>query len=250
MEKKSGDNVVTFLKIETHQKLIHWAKQSGVSPDAFLNILLNDEIERQRLLGISAEIAQEESQQTVPSQKIAKICQKHLSVLDYESESSAMRKAVENLYNDLLQYNLLSVNSREGQIVESERLKTSRVAYYWYAGILSKRISMWFGTHDVYLFHDLIYPMSEVVFVGMPTNVEVCYQVFTHLYKLFKKAKTAYKSDAGNWGSKSEMEEEANRHMYKFAQELDHTQALIENDNYNKHVYDYARAKFAWAMRD
>ncbi len=170
--------------------------------------------------------------------------------MDYESESCTIRKAIENLYNELLQQNLLSVNSRKGYIVESERLKTSRVSYYWYSSILSRRISMWFGTYDVYLFHDLLYPMSEIAFVGMPANVEVSYQVFTHLYKIFKKAKSAYKSDAGNWGSKSEMEDEVNRYMYKFAQELDYTQALIENDNYNKHVYDYAREKFAWAMRD
>lgn len=245
-----NSNVVALIKNDTYQKLIHWAKHSKLSPDVFLNTLLDDEIERQRLFGISAELAQEDSRQTAPSRKIAKICNQHLSVLDHESESSAMRRAIENLYNDLLQLNVLSVNSREGQIVESQRLKTSRVAYYWYASILAKRIAMWFGTLDVYLHHELLYPESEVVFVGMPANVEVSYQVFTHLYKLFKKAKTAYKRGAGSWGSKSEMEEEASRHMYKFAQELDYTQAFIENDDCNKHLYDYADNQFRWAMRD
>ena len=70
----------------------------------------------------------------------------------------------------------------------------------------------------------------------MPTNVEVCYQ-------LFKKAKTAYKKDPGNWGSRNEMEEEANRYMCEFAQKLDHIQAYIEND-------DYADEKFVYAIHD
>jgi len=46
------------------------------------------------------------------------------------------------------------------------------------------------------------------------------------------------------------MEEEANRYMYKFVQELDHTQAYIENDDFNKLLYNYTDKKFAYAMRD
>jgi hypothetical protein len=71
-----------------------------------------------------------------------------------------------------------------------------------------------------------------------------------HLSRLFKKTKATYKKDAGNWGSKRDMENEANQYMYKFAQELDHTQAYIENDDYNKLLYDYADNKFSYAMRD
>ena len=84
----------------------------------------------------------------------------------------------------------------------------------------------------------------------MPTNVEVCYQVFLHLYQLFKKTKTAYKKDAGNWGSRKEMEEIANRYMYEFAQELNHIQAYIENDDFDKLLYDYVSEKYAYTMRD
>ena len=68
----------------------------------------------------------------------------------------------------------------------------------------------------------------------MPANVEVCYQVFLHLYQLFEKVKVAYKKHAGSRSSKKEMEEEANSYMYKFVQELYHTQAYIENDEYNR----------------
>lgn len=244
------NNVVSLINSETQQKLINCASEAGVSPDALLNTLIDDEIERQRLLTISAEIAEESSEETAPTQKIAKICNQHLSTLDHESESFAIRTAIEKLYNDLLQQNLIFVNAREGSIIECKRLETSRVAYYWYAGILAKHTSLWFGTLYVYLFHDLLHPYSELVFVGMPANVEVSYQVFSHLYKLFKKTKIAYKKGAGNCGSKGEMEEEANQYMYNFAQELQHIQVYIENDDYNKPLYDYADGKYAYAMRD
>jgi len=242
-------NVVALLKPETQQKLINCASGTGVPPDVLLNMLVDDEVERQRLLSISDELVQKKAKKTAPSQQIAKLCNQHLSELNYESESFTIRLAIENLHTDLLRQNILSVNAREGSIVESKRFKTSRVAYYWYASILTKHTSMWFGTVAVYLWHELYCSNSETVFVGMPTNVEVCYQVVTHLYKLFKKAKTAYKKDAGNWGSKGEMEEEASRHMYHFAQELQNTQAYIDSDNYSKPLYDYACKKYGYAMR-
>ena len=241
---------ITLLKPDTQQKIFALANKAGISQDEVLNILTSDEIERNRLLKISDELDKEGSKETAPSQKITKICKKHLLVLDHESESYAIRKTIENLYTDLLRQKIISVNTKKGCIVESQRLKTSRTNYYWYAGVLAKRIAMWFGTLDIYLWHELLHPLSEVVFIGMPTNVEICYQVFLHLYQLFKKAKASYKKDAGNWGSKRDMEEEVNHYMSKFAQELDHTQAYIENNDCNKLLYNYADKKFAYAMRD
>lgn len=251
VSKINNKNIINLLKSDTQQKILTFANKMGISLDVLLNTLIDDEIERHRLLKISDELAKEGSIKTAPSQKITKICKTHLSVLDYESESFAIRKAIESLYVDLLCRKIISVNTREGCIVESQRLKTSRAAYYWYAGVLAKHTAMWFGTLDVYLWHELLHPLSEVLFVGMPANVEVCYQVFLHFYQLFKKAKDAYKKDAGNnWGSKEDKEEEANQYMYKFVQELDHTQAYIENDGDNELLYKYANKKFAYAMRD
>lgn len=242
--------MINLLKSDTQQKILAFAAKAGISPDALLNTLIDDEIERYRLLKISDNLDKEGSKETAPSQKITKICKKHLSLLNHDSESFTIRKAIESLHADLLSQKTISVNTRKGSIVESQRLKPSRVAYYWYAGVLAKRIAMWFGALDVYLWNELLHPFSEVLFVGMPTNVEICYQVFLHLYQLFEKTKVAYKKNAGNWSSKKEMEEEANHYMYKFVQELNHTQAFIENDDCNKLLYDYADKKFAYAMRD
>ncbi len=250
MSKTNNRNIIKLLKPDTQQKILTFSSKVGISLDALLNTLIDDEIERYRLLKISDKLNKEGSKETAPSQKITKICKKHLAVLDHESESFAIRKTIESLYADLLHQKIISVNTREGCIVESQRLKTSRIAYYWYAGVLAKRTAMWFGALDVYLWHELLHPFSEILFVGMPTNVEVCYQVFLHLYQLVKKAVAAYKKDAGNWGSKKEMEEEACRHMSKFVQELDYTQACIENDNFDKLLYNYADENFAYAMRD
>lgn len=244
------NNNIVSLKSDIQQKAEELANTMGISFDTLFATLVNDEIERQRLLEISDKLDKEKSTETVPSQKIAKICKKHLSILNHNSESYTIRESIENLYQDLLHQKLLFVNTREGCIVESKRLKTAHVDYYWYAGVLAKRISMWFGTLDIYLWHEMFHPFSEVLFVGMPTNVEVCYQVFLHLYQLFKKTKATYKKNAGNWGTKKEMGDEANNYMSKFAQELDHTHAYIENDDYDKLLYDYANKNFAYTMRD
>ena len=250
MNKINDKNAINFLRSDTQQKIIAFANEARTSPEALLNTLIDDEIERHRLLKIFNELNKEDPKATVPTVQITVICKKHLSVLNHQSESFAIRKAIESLYADLLDQKIIFVNTRKGDIVKSKILKTTRVDYYWYGGILAKNIAMCFGTLDIYLWHDLLHPFSEIVFVGMPTNVEVCYQVFLHLYQLFKKSKTAYKKDSGNWGSRNEKEEEANRYMCQFAQELDHTQAYIENDEYNKLLYDYADEKFAYAIHD
>ena len=143
-------NVINLLRLDTQQKIIAFANEVGTSLDDLLNTLIDDEIERYRLLKISDELNKEDPKATVPSQKIAKICKKHLSVLNHESESFAIRKAIENLYMDLLRQKIIFVNSRKGNIVESKILKTARVDYYWYAGILARRIAMCFGALDVY----------------------------------------------------------------------------------------------------
>jgi hypothetical protein len=250
MSKINNETALDLLKLNTKQKIISFANEIEISPEALLDGLINDEIERHRLLNIFDKFNKEDQKAIVPSQKIAKICNKHLSILDHESEGFAIREALESLYIDLLRQKIIFVNSREGEVVESKRLKTARVDYYWYAGILAKNIARCFGVLDVYLWHELLNPFSEIVFVGMPTNVEVCYQVFLCLYPLFKKIKATYKKNSGNWGSKKATEEVANRYMCDFAQELDHTQAYIENDNFNKFLYDYVSEKFAYTMRD
>ena len=241
ISKSSQEDTSIFLNAETQQKLIDYANSVGMPPDMLLNILINDEIERNRLLKYADEIEQEKTTEAkaVPSQKIAKICKQYLSTLNHDSESAEIRSTIENLHTDLLRQNLLFVNAREGSIVKSKRLKTIRADYYWFAGPLSKYVGMWFGTADVYLFHEMLSPQSEGLYVGMPTNVEVSFQVFTHLYQLLKTIKAAYKKEAGNWGKKSEVEEDVNRYMCNFVQELQRTQAFIENEDYSKPIYDY-----------
>ena len=165
MSKIDNKNIISLLKADTQQKILAFADKVGISLDALLNTLIDDEIERHRLLKISDEIGKEGSKETAPSQKITKVCKKHLSVLDHESESFAIRKAIETLHADLLRQKIISVNTRERCIVESQRFETDRMAYYWYAGVLAKRTSMWFGGLDVYLWHELLHPYSEVLFV-------------------------------------------------------------------------------------
>ena len=86
MGTNSIDKIPANLKKATQQKVVNCAKDLDLSPDVLLNILLDDEIERQRLLSISKELEQEEPKNTTPSQKIAQICNQHLSKLTHESE--------------------------------------------------------------------------------------------------------------------------------------------------------------------
>ncbi len=144
MSKANSKNITNLLKPGTQQKILAFADKEGVSLDALLNALIDDEIERHRLLKISDEIDKEGSKETAPSQKITKICKKHLLGLNHENESFAIRKAIERLHADLLRQKIISVNgnAREGRVVESQRFETSRVAYYWYAGVLAKRTAL------------------------------------------------------------------------------------------------------------
>jgi hypothetical protein len=242
-------NIIALLKNETQKKLINCAKNAKLSPDVLLNILIDDEIERQRLSEICNEVKLEIQEKEAPSQKLIKICNQYLAHIDHESESLDIRSAIARLYDELLDKNLLSVNSREGCVVEGKRIKTSRVDYYWYSCTLSKCISMCFGTEKIYLYDELLHPVSEIVFIGMPNNVIVTSQIFTHLYKILKKTKAVYKKDTGNWGTKREVEEDVGRYMSNFTQELQYIDAYIENENYSKHLFDYIRGKYLWTMR-
>jgi hypothetical protein len=249
MEKAINSNDSLF-KDETHQKIIILADKLKLTPNILLNTLLDEEIERQRLLEIFKDPVSSKIQAEVPVQNIIKICNKHLANINHESESITFIKAIESLYRELLKLNLLSVNSRKKHIVESYGMRTEKVDYYWYAGVLAKNISMWFGTHSIYLFHPIICTNYEMIFIGMPNNVEVCNQLYLRFYKLFKKMKLQYKKDAGSrWGSRRDIEEEVGKYMSKFAQKIAYAQAFIENEDHNKHLYDYALEKYPWAMQ-
>jgi hypothetical protein len=245
----TNPQVIPFLQPKTQQRLFACAKKLGVSADALLNTLINDEFERQRLLKVFHTIANEPKKISVPSQKITMVCKKHLSPLHHESESVEIKDAIGNLYHKLLQEKLLCVNARAGELVESKRINTSRVGYYWYEGSLMKYIGMWFGTMDVYLFHSILNPIHEILFIGMPTNVEVCVQVFIHLQQLFKKVKRVYKKNNPNFGTKSETEYDVGRYMYHFVEQVQDAEAYIENDDCNKVLYDYVQEKFAYTLQ-
>jgi hypothetical protein len=244
------NHIVSLLEDETQQKLIALANQENLSPDGLLNTLLDEELERNRLLKISNELSLEKSAPSVPSQNLVRICNKHLSSLTQTSEIAEIIEAIENLYNELLTLKLLSVNTRKNDIIESRGIKITRVDYYWYGSVIAKYIAMHFGVHQVYLFHELFHPVSEILFIGMPNNVAVCSEIYSQLYRLFKQIKVAYKKDAGKWGNNREMEEAANRYAYEFSyQTLQNIRLCIENENHNKHLYDYVEKKYSWTMR-
>lgn len=94
---------------------------------------------------------------------------------------------------DYLKYH---VNSE----AESERLTIPRTAYYWYGGVIAKRVAQLFDTYDVYLWHEYLQPNSEVVFVGEAPNVVVSYFVCQKLCRLVKQMRSQYRKVHGEHG--------------------------------------------------
>ena len=60
----------------TEQKVFAFANKEGIPPDELINMLIDNEAERNRLLKISGELEKEGSKETAPSQKITKICKR------------------------------------------------------------------------------------------------------------------------------------------------------------------------------
>lgn len=52
MNKINDKNAINFLRSDTQQKVIAFANEARTSPGALLNTLIDDEIERHRLLKI------------------------------------------------------------------------------------------------------------------------------------------------------------------------------------------------------
>ena len=60
MNKINDKNSINFLRSDTQQKIIAFANEVGTSPGALLNTLIDDEIERHRLLKIFNELNKED----------------------------------------------------------------------------------------------------------------------------------------------------------------------------------------------
>lgn len=231
---------------KTNAKLQACAEKVNMPYDEFINYLLDDEIERNQRLSLSQDV--EKNQSNTPVQVIAEIVNRHFSTLSHASEIYQYHHVLENLTNELIKKKLLSLKVPENCIAESERLKIPRVAYYWYGGVIADRIAKILGTYEVYLWREYFASESEVIFIGAPNNVVSCYLICEKICKLLKKTKSAYKKANSQWGSKREIEDEANSYVCKFAQGAMESENYIYDDDSQMRIIDYAVKNYSYAM--
>lgn len=237
----------SVLSQKTNVKLKICAERLSMSPEQFINYLLDDEIERNQILDLIQTKKQNESD--TPVQVIAEIVNRHFSIISHTSEIYEYHAVFDELVNELLEKKLLNLRVPENSVAESQRLKIPRIAYYWYGGIIAGRIAQILGTWEVYLWHKILATESEVIFLGSPNNVVASYLICDRIYKLLKKTKSAYKKDQGNWGNKREIEDAANDYIYHFAQGVMEVDSYIYDEDSQLRLIEYATEKYRYAMR-
>ncbi len=235
------------LSPETRTKLKSCAEQWGLEADSLIDRLLDDESDRHQILR-RIENRKEVIENRAPFQVLAEIINRQCAVLSQASEIDDYQMMLDQLIHELLEKKLIQVRVLEKGIAESQRLNIPRTAYYWYGGVIADGVAKRLGAFEVYLWHEILATESEVVFLGSPNNVVVCYLLCDRLCRLLKKTKSAYKKDQGKWGSKAEIEETANHYVYRFAQGIMDSDIYIYDEDSQMRLIEYADEKYRYAM--
>lgn len=244
--KNDIDTEIHKLEPDTIIKLKAYAENNKMNSDQLINYLLEEDIARNQLLHDANDKTDNDTNS--PVQLISKIINEHFATLSEHSETFEFQAVIEELMNDLLKKKLLNLKVPQNNIAESQRLKIPRIAYYWYGAIVAKRIAMMFGAYKVYLWNEILHPESEVIFLGTPNNVVACHLICDRVCKLFKKIKTNYKKTQGGWGNKKDIEDEANRYMYQFAEGIISFDTAIYDEDSQMRLIEYSSDKYSYTM--
>ncbi|MFT7098270.1 MAG: hypothetical protein ACJAS6_000121 [Rickettsiales bacterium] len=237
------------LSEDTLIKLKASAKNVNMDCDQFINYLLEDEIHRNQLLSdVEGEPNIGNEKIETPIQAISEVINHYFSSLTHLSEDFEFQTALEELLTELLKKKLLNLKVPKNMIAESDRLKMSRKTYYWHGSVIAKNLAMMFGADDIYLWHPIYNPDSEIVFVGAPNNVVACYLICEKLCKIFKKIRSDYVNGQGAWGSKKDIEESANQYVHKFAKGIITFDVCIYDEDSQMRLIKYAGDKYSYAM--
>jgi hypothetical protein len=231
---------------ETAMKLEACAKQAHMSIDQLINYLLDNEIERTQILNDRKNSTSYDS--NTPVQAITEIINRHFSSLSRNSEISEFRTVFRALMNELLEKQIINIQVPVHMIAESQHLPIPRTDYYWYGGIVADRTAKMLGALEVYLWHELLFPESEVIFLGAPNNVVACNFICERVCKLLKQIKSNYKKTQGGWGNKREIEESANQYIYQFAQGIIEPQLYIYDEDSQMRLINHAIKHYDYAM--
>ena len=239
--------VTPWLTPQVLEKLVANSTQQKLQPSEYLAFLLDHDSDRIELLDLLKNTVA--APLTASAQSVIEIINQYTRELDNRSDVDQYHVVVENIFSTMLESNLISMKVLTNSIAESERLNIPRVAYYWYGGSIAKHCARLFGTYAVYLWHDMLATESEVVFIGMPSNVIASYQLCSKLCRLLKSAKAKYKKDAGKWGASAEVEDDANQFISTFSRGIcGEAIGIYDEDGFGL-IHDYAMEHYRYAMR-
>jgi hypothetical protein len=77
---------------------------------------------------------------------------------------------------------------------------------------------MMLGCFDVYLWHKMIRPDSDVVFVGDARNVVACYFICQQMCRLLKSVRLNWRKQQVVWGRRAELDEASHRYTQRLAE--------------------------------
>lgn len=233
---------------ETVAKLEVCAAQANMTSDHWINYLLDHEIERIQILSYAKSGAAAGDGCDTPVQVIAEIINRHFSGLSHRSEIFEFRDVLQALMHELLEEQLVHVLVPEHMIAESKRLTIPRIDYYWFGGVVAKRTAMMLGAYDVYLWHELFHPDSQVIFLGAPNNVVACNFISEKICKLLKQIKSHYKKAQGGWGSKRDIEDSANQYVAQFTKGIMEPQLYFDDEKSQMRLINHAIKHYSYAM--
>ncbi len=230
-----------FLSDDLRERVASLATSQIVTPDTMLNSLVERE-ELCRKLSPPAVFGA-----VVPEQLIASTVSRHFTMLSEISETNVWHRVLEALVSELTEFDLLSFHT--GNIAESRRLNIPRTAYYWYGGLVAKRVAMMLGCFDVYLWNEMMRPASDVVFVGDASNVVACYFICQQMCRLLKSVRLNWRKQQGAWGSRAELDEASHLYTQRLAEGIMENGIFIGSDEQNFYrLHSYAEKHYAWAM--
>lgn len=227
-----------FLSDHLRGRLTTLADGQGVTPDDMLSALVEREELRRQLASVPV------GEDAVPEQQIAGVVSRHFASLSERSEVEAWHLALGALVSELVEADLLSFHV--ASVTGSRRLHIPRTTYYWF---VAKRVAMMLGCYQVYLWNDIMCPDSDVVFVGEPRNVVVCYFVCQQMCRLLKTLRLSWLKQQGAWGSRAELDEESHQYAKRLAYSVMDNGIFIGGDEQRSHrLYRYAEKHYARAM--
>ena len=244
----SNSNSVISLSSPAYEKIKQWSEERKMTPELVLNYLIEQEAERLTLLDYADDTSDHDTQRYSKIKEITELCTVSFSQLSHESEMFHVICAVEDLYKTLLKKGILSTKVEPISIIDSRRMDVTQSNYYYFAGTLAKYTAGWFGTFNLYMNVGFC-PEQTVMFIGMPNNVNVSSIVFERLYRLFCQIKSNYKKAIGAKIKGSEKNNLTDMHLSRLSQQLEYTKAWIGEEDDFKHLYDYAKNNYSFALR-